>query len=265
MNIFLREMKANRKSLIIWCIGVIFMVASGMNKYDSLYSSGQSMNDLIADMPKSFQAIMGTGTFDLSKVSGYYGVLFLYLLVMATIHAAMLGANMIAKEERDKTTEFLFVKPASRNKILTSKLLAAFVNILIFNLVTFLSSILIVQKYSKGEEVSDDIAILMVGMLILQLLFMVIGTAIASLKKNPKTAASLATGILLITFILSIAIDLNEDIEFLKYFTPFKYYEAKNLMYGGGFDPVFVVLSVVLIVGLSIVTYVCFKKRDLNV
>jgi ABC-2 type transport system permease protein len=66
-------------------------------------------------------------------------------------------------------------------------LLAAFVNILIFNLVTFLSSILIVQKYSKGEEVSEDIAILMVGMLILQLLFMVIGTAIASLKKNPKT------------------------------------------------------------------------------
>ena len=35
---------------------------------------------------------------------------FFILLLMATIHAAMLGATIIAKEERDKTSEFLFVK-----------------------------------------------------------------------------------------------------------------------------------------------------------
>jgi ABC-2 type transport system permease protein len=265
MNVFWREMKASRKSLIIWCFGVIFMVASGMNKYASLSSSSQSMNDLMADMPKSFQVLMGTGTFDLSKASGYYGMLYLYLLVMATIHAAILGASLISKEERDKTSEFLFVKPVSRNKILTAKLLAAFVNILILNLITLFSSILIVQKYSKGEEVSTDIVVLMAGMLILQLLYLLIGTAIAAVNKHPKTATSLSTGILLITFILSIVIDLNKKMEFLKYFTPFKYYEAKKLMYGGGFDAIYVVLSVVIITALIIITYVFFNKRDLNV
>ena len=84
----------------------------------------------------------------------------------------------------------------------------------------------------------------MVGMFILQILFMVIGSAIASVKKKPKTAASLATGILLFTYMLSIAIDLNEHIEVLKYFTPFKYFEAEIVMYGGGLDVVFVLLSV---------------------
>ncbi|MGO4269064.1 hypothetical protein AB4Z22_04335 [Paenibacillus sp. TAF58] len=73
----------------------------------------------------------------------------------------------------------------------------------------------------------------MVGMFILQLLFMVTGTSIAAVLKNSKKAASLSTGILRITFILSIAIDLNEKLESLKYLTPFKYYEAKNIMYGG--------------------------------
>ena len=77
MNLFKRELKANRKSLIIWSIGVIFMVAAGMGKYSSLEGTGQSMNALMADMPKSLQAIMGTGSLDLSTPIGYFGVLFL--------------------------------------------------------------------------------------------------------------------------------------------------------------------------------------------
>jgi ABC-2 type transport system permease protein len=265
MNIFIREMKAHRKSLIIWAISILLMVIASMGKYAGLSSSGQSINEMIAQMPKSLQAIIGTGTFDISKASGYYGVLFIYLLLMATIHAAMLGAGIISKEERDRTAEFLLVKPTSRNKVVTAKLLAALLNIIIFNIVTLVSSIVIVGKYSKGEELNGDIAILMVGMFILQLLFMAIGTAIAGASKNPKRAAGISTGILLVSFILSIAIDINEKLENLKYLTPFKYFEAKNLMYGGGLDIVFVILSLVIIAVLSVVTFVFYNKRDMNV
>ena len=64
---------------------------------------------------------------------------------------------------------------------------------------------------------------------------------------------------------LSIAIDLNENIEGMKYFTPFKYFDAKNVMYDGGLDIVYVLISVVVIAVLAFVTYVFFNKRDLNV
>jgi ABC-2 type transport system permease protein len=266
MNIFLREMKAHQKSLIFWCIGVILMVTTGMAKYTSMSGSGESMNELMSDMPKSLQAIMGTGVFDLSKASGYYGVLFLYLLMMATIHAVLLGANIISKEERDKTSEFLFVKPVSRKKIISLKLAAALSNIVVINIITLISSILILAKYSNGEEeVIGDVGILMVGMFQLQLLFMVIGTGLAAVMKNPKRASYISTGILLLTFILSIAIDLNEKLEFLKYLTPFKYFEAKNIMYDGGFEGVFVTLTVGFITILLIVTYRFFSNKDLNI
>lgn len=265
MNIFIREMKAHRKSLIIWGIFIILMIASGMGKYTALYSSDESMNDFMSKMPKSLQAIMGGGAFDLSKASGYYGVLFLYLVLMATIHASMLGADIISKEERDKTFEFLMVKPISRKKIITSKLLAALVNIVIVNIINLVFSIMLVSYYAKGESVTGDIAILMVGMFILQLIFLFIGTGIAAISKNPKTATSLSTAILLITFILSIAIDLNEKLICLKYLTPFKYYEAKDLMYGGGFNPVFLILSFIIIASLFFATYRFYEKRDLNV
>jgi ABC-2 type transport system permease protein len=265
MNIVLKEMKSHRKSLIFWSIGMFLMVASGMVKYESLASSGQSMNDMLAGMPKSMLAVLGIGDFDISTVTGYYGLLFIYLLLMATIHAAMLGATIIAKEERDKTSEFLFVKPVSRNRVITAKLLAAFVNILFLNVVTFVSSFGLVEKYSNGEVVTKDIAITMAGMFILQLLFMVIGSALAAVKMKSKNAVSLATGVLLLTYVISVAIDLNENIEVLKYLTPFKYFEAKNMMFGGGFEFIFVLLSGVLIAVLTAATFLFYKKRDLNV
>jgi ABC-2 type transport system permease protein len=265
VNLFKRELKANRKALIIWCIGVVFMVASGMAKYSSLEGTGQSMNTLMADMPKSLQAIMGTGSLDLSTPIGYFGVLFLYLAVMASIHAAMLGSNIIAKEERDKTVEFLLVKPVSRTWMISAKLSAALVNILIFNLVTLASSISMVGKYAEGEDVAGEIAMLMIGMFILQLIFLVIGTAIAAVLKNAKKATSLATGILLFLFILSIVIDLNEKLDGLKFVTPYKYYDAKLVLEDGGFEPIYLGLSALILLVLTLVTYLFYRKRDMNV
>ncbi|MFX3623236.1 MAG: ABC transporter permease subunit [Ectobacillus sp.] len=265
MNLFIRELKANRKSLLLWGIGIIFMVVAGMGKYESISGSGQSLNEIMQQMPKSLQAIMGTGSLDLSKAVDYYGVLFLYLVLMGSIHALMLGANIIAKEERDKTAEFLMVKPISRTGIVTAKLAAAAVHVILFNIMTFITSISAVAYYNKGTVPTGDIIILMVGMFILQLIFLFLGTGIAAASKHPKSAAALGTAILLLTFILSIMIDLNSKLEDLKYLTPFKYYEAKQMLADGALDPVFIVLSVVIIGVLFSVTYICFKRKDMNV
>lgn len=265
MNVFIAEMKAHRKSLVIWAFSIIFAVVGGMGKYVTYSASGQSMNELFSQMPKSMLAIFGIGGFDLSKASGYYGMLFSYLLLMATVHAAMLGADIISKEERDKTAEFLFSKPISRSKIITSKLLAGLINIIIFNIITLVSSILTVGSNSKGESIDADIVILMVAMFILQLMFMTIGTAIASIIKRPKTVRAVSTAVLLITYILSIAIDINSKLEGLKYFTPFKYYGAEGLIAGNGFELSFVVLSVIIIVAMISSTYIFYKKRDLTI
>lgn len=233
MNVFIQEMKAYRKSLLLWCIGMFLMIVSGMAKYSYYAESGQSINEILSKIPKTLRMVLGFGDFDVTKASGFYGILFIYLLIMVTIHASMLGANIIAKEERDKTTEFLMVKPVSRARILTFKLLAALANVLILNIVTLVLSVTIVGKYSNGEAVTGDIQMLIVGMLILQVLFLFIGTGIAAMSKNPKNSGSIATTVLLVAFILSIATDMNSKLEGLKYVTPFKYFTAQDVLLGG--------------------------------
>lgn len=265
MNIVIRELKANRKSLLLWCLGVSFMTATGMGKYAGMAGTGETINDLMGNMPKSLQAIMGTSGFDMSTALGYYGLLYLYLAVMASIHAVMLGSNIIAKEVRDKTAEFLLAKPVSRFKIITSKLAASLINLLVLNLVTSFASYSLLQRYGKGEEVAGSLVLLMLGMLFLQFIFLVAGTSAAAVLRKAKMAGTISTGMLFITFVLSVLINFNESMDALRYLTPFKYFEAKQIITNGQIDEIFVIISLFLISALTAVTYHYYHKKDLNI
>jgi len=244
---------------------MVAMVGSGMAKFATFQSTGQSMNVLLDQFPKSIQTIFGMTGFDLSKASGYYGVLFMYIALMATIHAVLLGAGIISKEERDRTSEFLFAKPISRFKVITSKIMAGLFNLIIINIVTFLSSVYFIDYFGKGVYVMNEIIVLMAGLFFLQLLFFLVGTSIAAAYKKSKTSMSIATSALLFTFILSVLINVNEKLDVLKYLTPFRYFDARDLMTSGHLDLVYVSISSILIIIMMAVTYRAYDGRDLSV
>ncbi|GKU77535.1 ABC transporter permease subunit [Paenibacillus sp. L3-i20] len=266
MNLFWREMKASRKSLLIWIVGIIAMVGGGMSKFTGLSQSGDAMNELMADMPKALQAIVGVNGLDISTPTGYYGILFLYLIVMAAVHASMLGANIIAKEERDKTSEFLLVKPISRTNMLLFKLLAAVVNVFIFSIVMFVSSIAFVGSFAEGgvTSVTGDIVPLTIGMLLVQLLFMSVGMALASSSRKPKRAVALSAGIMLLTFLLSIVIEISGGMTFMGYLTPFQYFKAASVI-EDGFEPIYIVMSLFITVGALAFAYRSYNRRDIQI
>jgi ABC-2 type transport system permease protein len=264
MKLFFKELKNYRKALIFWCIGMIILIVSGMAKYSAYSGNSQSMSDLIAQFPKSIQIIFGINGFNLSNVAGFYGVLFIYIALTATIHAVLLGTDIISKEERDKTAEFLFVKPISRSKAITSKLFAGLFNILVLNLITLTASIYFVDYFSKSISANKDILILNIAILFLQLLFFFIGTAFAASIKKPKIALSIATAVLLFTFILSFIININSSLDCLKYLSPFRYFDAKIIMTTSGLSIGYVLLTLIVIITAIIITYFGFSKKDLD-
>lgn len=265
MNIFFKELKSYRKNLFWWSVGMVFLMGAGMAKYGTFQSTGQSINDLMKQFPKSIQTIFGMTGFDLSAVSGYFGVMFFYVALMAAVHAVLLGADLLSKEERDRTSEFLFSKPISRPKVITGKLAAGLVCLVVFNIVTLISSIYFVDYYNKGADFTGDIIVLMAGLFFLQLIFFFVGTIIAASHKKPKTSSSIAASILLATFILSVLININEKFDNLKYLTPFKYFDAKIIMADGRLDLVYVIISLALITSMIILTYRNYTNRDLSI
>jgi ABC-2 type transport system permease protein len=263
MNIFLRELKANRKALIIWSVCMFLFVLSGMGKYTA-YSSG-STSEVFDKMPYSMKAMLGIGSFDVTTMSGFFAFLFPYLALTTAIHAVLLGSGIIAKEERDKTTEFLMVKPVSRNTIITLKLFAALVNIIIVNLVTLFSSIVMVAAYNKGKDITGEVVMFLLSMFIVQLIFLSLGTLLSAFIRNPKASGSLATGILFGAYVISKITDLTDGVNALNVLSPFKYFSYENIVNGKGLSFGIVVLSMLLVAVFSVATYFFYTKRDLNV
>lgn len=265
MNIYLREMRSNWKALLFWCIGVLFTVGGGMGKYAAFDASDKAVYELMASMPKPILALFGMVGIDLSTASGFYAIIYVLLLVMGTIYSAMLGATIISKEERDKTSEFLFVKPVSRTKIITSKIMAALTNVLIFNVACLMFSLAVGTKVSSEEGFVRDIYVLSVPLMIIHVLFLFVGTCMASITKKPAASAGAATTIVMVTYLISVIIDLAEKLEGLKYITPYKYFEARNIIHGGSLEPVYIIISAVLILVFLAGTYLFFPKRDLAI
>lgn len=265
MNIFLRELKVHRLPLLFWSLGMVMLIGSGMAKFAAYETAGQSVEQIMATLPRAILVVFGISGFDLETASGFFGVLFLYIAVMASVHAALLGSTLIAKEERDRTSEFLHSKPISRDRVLTGKMLAGLVLVVILNLVTTVSSFVFVGNFAKDEPFEREVVVLMAGLLFLQLIFFAIGAAVAGVSRRPKAAASRATSVMFLTFLMYYLVNLNEDLGFLRYLSPFKYFDAATLMTDGALNPLFVVLSVVIIAAAVVGTYRFYSARDLTV
>jgi ABC-2 type transport system permease protein len=263
MNIFFRELKANRKALIIWSLAMILGVACCMMKYTAYTSSGSGA--VMAQLPPTIKALFGMSSFDVTTAAGFYAFVFLYLELAVAIHAVLIGAGIIAKEESDKTTEFLMIKPVSRTTIITSKLLAALFNIVVVNIATLFSSIAFVAAYNKGKDVSGEIAVFMLSLFLVQLIFLTLGTAMAAYLKNPKSSGSISIGILLAGYVIFEITNLTDKLNFLNILSPFKYFSYADMVHGKGISIVIAILSVLLIAVLTFSTYFFYKKRDLKV
>lgn len=87
MNIFIREIKAHRKSLVIWIISLMFLIMSGMSEYSAFSKSEGGLDEMLNNMPESLQKLFGFGTLDFSLGVHYYGALYLYIALLVAFHA----------------------------------------------------------------------------------------------------------------------------------------------------------------------------------
>ncbi|NTU90079.1 MAG: ABC transporter permease subunit, partial [Actinobacteria bacterium] len=171
MNIFIRELKAHSRSLLIWSLSMVALVAAGMMKFSALSTDTQALEALMKQFPASIQAVFGMTGLDLATVSGYYGILYLYLALLLAIHAGLLGEELFTKEEREKTTEFLYVRPVSRAGAITAKLCAGLCVVALLNIVTMVSSYGSIAGFVDPVSVREELLLFMAALAIIQLVF----------------------------------------------------------------------------------------------
>jgi ABC-2 type transport system permease protein len=264
MNIFFRELKGNLKSLLIWCGVLVLLIFGGTAKF-SVYYNNPPMLQILDALPKAMLDAFSMRTFNLTTLNGFFGLMFIYYALMGTIAAAMWASDSISREERDKTVEFSLVLPVSRGRVVTAKALAALVYCIVFVLVTWVCSILAAQPYKPDQVFYNFLTLEMEAMFIIELIFLAIGLLLGCTMKQYKLSGSTAIGIILVTYFLSVAAGMQSNLDFLKWFSPFKYFDAAVLFRDMKMDPVYLLLSAAIIVVSVVAAYWVYNKRDLYI
>ena len=264
MNIFIRELRAGLKSLVIWNVIMALLVWIAVTKF-SAYAGNPDMLKILDSMPPAILDAMNMRAFNLTTLSGFYGLMFIFFGLMGAIAAAMWGSDSISKEERDKTVEFSLVLPVTRSRVITAKALAALVNCIVFVLITWVISILAVQPYNPDQAFYNFLALEMQGMAAIELIFLAIGLLLGCAMKQYKRSGAAAVAIILATYFMSVISGMQENLNFLKYFTPFKYFDAGDLFRTGNIDGGYLLLSVAIIVVCLAASYRVYNRRDLYI
>ena len=121
-----RELKVNLKSFLIWIIILMSIFGIVFIMYPSIMNSEniKDMEELIKVFPEEMLKMFNM---DITSISSAFGWLktegFVLILLITGMYSSILGSNILLKEENDRTIEYLYAKPISRNKIITSKIL----------------------------------------------------------------------------------------------------------------------------------------------
>ena len=264
MNIFLRELRANLKSLIIWSVVMVLLIIVGIGKFAAYYNNPESLQ-ILNSFPPAVLDAMNLRAFNLTTVVGFFGIMFVYFGLLGGIAAAMWGSDIISKEERDRTVEFSLVLPVSRNRVITAKTLAALVNCVAFVLVTWLFSVLSIRSYKPEPGFSSFLVLEMGGMFVIELIFLGLGLLLGCAMRQYKLSGSAAVGIIMVTYILSIMAGLQKNLDWMKYFSPFKYFDAGEMLRTNTLNGGYLLLSAAIVVVCMAAAYWSYNKRDLYI
>jgi ABC-2 type transport system permease protein len=264
MNIFLRELRANLKSLILWCVIIALFILVGVSKF-SAYANNPEMLKILDSFPPAMLEAFSLRAFNLTTVSGFYGIMFVYFALMGAIAAAMWGSDIISKEERDKTVEFSLVLPVSRSQVITAKALAALVNCIALVLVTWGVSLVAVRSYNPDQAFYSFAALEMQALFMIELIFLAVGLVLGCGLKRYRLAGSIAVGVILATYFMSVISAMHEKLDFLKWFTPFKYYDSSTMFRNGSMDSTYLLISMLFVIACVAAAYLVYNRRDLYI
>ena len=175
--------------------------------------------------------------------------------------AALIAISALAKEEKDRTAEFLLTHPVSRIHVITEKLVAVMLQIVVMNLVVF--GLAIASMAMIGEEIAwKEVCLMHLGYFLLQIELAGICFGLSAFLK--RGGLGIGLGLAAMMYFLNIVANISESAEFLIYITPFGYTEGADIILDGSLDAKLVVLGMVYAaIGIAF-AYWKYSKKDIT-
>ena len=264
MNIYKLEFKMSAKSVAIWSAAVAGLIFLFLSIFPSFAGEAEILSQALSSFPDELLMAFGMTDIDMSTVLGFYGLAFGFVQVCLAIQAANYGFSILSVEERDLTADFLLAKPVGRNKILTSKLLAALTGLAITNIVVWVSSLVAITVFSSGRSWEiEPLILLLSGMALFQLFFLTVGMVISLLVKRVRSVIPFSMALAFGMYVLNAFAGMLGDVK-LELITPFKHFDPNYILNNAAYDIPLVLISVAAIVISLVASYLLYSRKDMR-
>ncbi len=234
MKLFRLELKRSIKSNLIWSISLGITMFSIIIIYPMVMDMMDALNEMIdylESINSSFvEFINDFGGIPQNGVEYFATEGAMILQIAAGIYAAMMGYQIINKDDKEKTVEVLYTLPIHRLSYLFQKMLVVFVEIFIFMATQILFVIIGFMIVSPDEAILELFKFGFYDMLMMLMIsYLSMGLALI-LKPQSSSFIPMAIPIpLYVITTIAYATD-NQTLKLLKYISPFTFAEPVGIL-----------------------------------
>ena len=240
MTLIKHELRQGRISFLIWTASIGFLLVVCVFLYPEMKGQMEDVGDVFSSMG-SFSDAFGMDRLNFGTLLGFYAIECGNVLGLGgAFFAALCGAGILSKEEKDRTAEFLLTHPVSRARIVTEKLAAVYAQIVAMNLIIYgisLGSIAAIREPVPWKELN----LLHLAYFLLQAELAGICFGISAFVR--RGSAGIGLGIAAGMYFLNLVANIAQAAEFLKYVTPFGYAEGADIIEKGCLDGTLVAIG----------------------
>lgn len=261
MTIVKQELRQGWKNLAIWTGAIGFFMVVCVLLFPQMKTQAEDMSEAFASMG-AFTAAFGMDRLNFGTLIGFYGIECGNVVgIGGGLFAAMIGIAALSKEERDHTAEFLLTHPIRRSRVLTEKLAALLIQVLLLNALVLLLSL--GSMAVIGEEIPwREVGLMHLAFLLMQVELVCVCFGLSAFLR--RSSVGIGLGLAIGTYFMNLLANLSEDLELLKYLTPYGYTEAAEIVTEQCLDGEKVLIGMGL-AGIGVAAaYIKYIRKDIH-
>lgn len=261
MTLVKHELRQGRSALAIWTAAIGFLVIVCVFLFPEMKGEMDGISDMFASMG-SFTQAFGMDRLNFGTLIGFYAVECGNILGLGgAFFASLIAVTALSKEEKDRTSEFLLTHPVCRARIVTEKLAAVMIRIVLLNGLVFVVSV--GSMAFIGEEIPwREVGLLHLAYFLLQVELAGLCFGISAFLR--RSSMGIGLGVAAMMYFLNLIANLTEQAKFLKYITPFGCAEGADIISSGRLDVPMVVLGLVFTAAGIAAAYGKYLNKDIQ-
>ena len=260
MTLYIHEWKQGRRTFLIWTIAVMGFMAMCVFLYPEMKDQMGKVSEMFSSMG-SFTAAFGMDKLNFGSFMGFYTVECGNILSLGgALFIAVIACNMLSKEEKEHTAEFLFAHPLSRGQIQISKLSALASQLTALHLLVFFAATLSIGFI--GETIAwKELAMLHLAYYLCQIEIGMICYSVSAFSRGNNYGIGI--GITMVLYFMSLLANISDKLKVFHVISPFGYAEGADILTAGRLDGKLILFGMIIGAFFVILGSIHYQRKDI--